>query len=87
MAKATRLVHCQFDHLLGPWREADVTHHGSVAAANYELHRRSDLVQFNAHVAEHLGGYSFTFSYEPEKQVLRADVVMVESKGLFLSKG
>src|SRR6185312_14431769 len=52
-----------------------------------ELNRIADLVQLYAQIIEHLGGDALTFTYEAEKEVLRADVVVVEALRFLLRQG
>ncbi len=86
VAEAASLIHGQFDDFLGARGKTDLTHHRAVAAADDELDGGADLVQLDAEVRKDLGSDAFSFTNQSEKEVLRADVVVVEAEGLFLGK-
>src|SRR5438477_10586596 len=84
VAEAASFVHCQLDDLLSAGREPNLADDHAIAAANNELDGAANLVQLNAEIAQHLGGYALTLSDQPKQQVLSADVVVVEALGFFL---
>ena len=84
VAEAARLVDGQLDDPLGAGREADLADDRAIAAPDDELDRRPDLGQLDVHVLEHAGGDALALADEPEQQVLRADVVVVEPLRLVL---
>ena len=77
--EAPRLVDCQLDDFLRPRRQPDLTHDHGLATANDELNCRANLRQLNAHVAQDPSGDAITLTYETQKEVLRSDVVVVET--------
>ena len=87
VAQPTRLVDGQLDHTLRAGREADLADDGTIAAADDELDRGSDLRQLDVHVLEHARGDALALANEAEEQVLRADVVVVEPLRLVLCEG
>src|SRR5262249_55429056 len=82
--EAARLVHGQLDDLLGAGCEADVAQDDTVAAPNDKLDSAADLVQLDAKVTQHLRGYSIALADEAQKQMLGANIIMVEALGFFL---
>src|SRR6185503_5832036 len=57
---------------------------GRVAAADDELDGRAHLRQLYTERVQDAGGNALTLADQPQKQVLRADVVVVEADGLVL---
>ena len=86
VAQAARLVDGQLDDALGARSQADLADDRPVATADDELDGRAHLGQLDVHVLEHARGDALSFADESEKQVLRADVVVVEPLRFILSK-
>ena len=84
--ESPRFVDRELDDLLGAWRQTDIAGDRAVASTDDELDRAAHLVQLDAKIAEDLGGNAFTFSDEPEQQVLGPDVVVVKALRLLLRK-
>ena len=78
------LVDRELDDPLRPWRQADLTDDRSIATPDDELDRGPDLRELDVHVLEDARRDAFPFPDEPEKEVLRADVVVVEPLRLVL---
>ena len=78
VSEAAGLVYRELDHALGARREPDLAHDRAIAAADDELDSRPDLRQFDVHVLENARGHTLALADEPQKQVLRTDVVVVE---------
>src|SRR5207247_2128468 len=86
VSEAARLVDGQLDDALGAGRQADLTDHRAIAAADDELDRRAHLGQLDVHVLEDARRHTLALPDEPEQQVLSADVVVVEPLSLILSQ-
>jgi hypothetical protein len=85
VAHVLGLFHRILQHLLGPGREGDLAQeHDVVAGADDLLDLGPDAAQVHAEVGEHLGGDALAEGDEPQQDVLRAHVIVVESLGLFL---
>ena len=84
MIEATRLVDRQLDDLLRARGQTDLAHDHGLATANDEFDRRANFWQLNAHVAQDPSGDAITLTHEAQKEVLRSDVVVVETLRLFL---
>ena len=84
--EAARLVDGELDHALGPRRQADLSDDRPVAPPDDELDRGPHLGQLDVHVLEHARRDTLALAHEAEKQVLGADVVVVEPLGLVLGK-
>jgi hypothetical protein len=81
-----RLVDGQLDHLLGARGQADIPGHRAVAPPDDELDGRAHLVQFDTEIGEDLGRDAFALADQAQKEVLSADVVVVEPLSLLLRK-
>ena len=81
-----RLVDRQLDDFLGPRRQTDLAHDHGLATANDEFNRRANLRQLDAHVAQDPSGDAITLTHKTQKEVLRSDVVVVETLGFLLRK-
>ena len=84
VAQATGLVDRQLDDPFRARGQPDLADDRAVAAADDELDRGADLRELDVHVLEHAGGDALALPHEPEQQVLRADVVVVEPLRLVL---
>src|SRR5690606_2743079 len=80
------LIDRELDDLLRAGGQADLTHDHALAAPDDELDRRAHLGQLDTHVVQDLGRNAVTFSYEPEQEMLRPDVVVVEPLRFFLGE-
>ena len=80
------LVDGELDHALRTRREADLADDRAVTTADDELDGRPHLRQLDVHVLEHPRRDALALPDEPEQQVLRADVVVVEPLRLVLGK-
>ena len=78
VAQPARLVDGQLDDALGARGQPDLADDRPIATADDELDRGADLGQLDIHVLEHARGDALALADEPEQQVLRADVVVVE---------
>ena len=67
-------------------RQPDLADDRAVTATDDELDGGPDLGQLDVHVLEHPGGDALALPHQPEQQVLRADVVVVEALRLVLRK-
>ena len=86
VAEAARFVDRELDDALRPWRQPDLTDDRTVTAADDELDGGPHLRQLDVHVLEDPGRHALALPNQPEQQVLRADVVVVEPLGLVLRK-
>jgi hypothetical protein len=84
VAKAAGFVDGELDDLLGARCETDLAHDSAVATADDELDGGANLVELDAEVGEHFGGYALAFADEAEEEVLGAYVVVVKAEGFFL---
>src|SRR5579875_476996 len=87
MAETTCFIDGQLDHLLGAWRQADLSNGRPVAAPDDKLHRAAHAVQLHTEIGEHFRCDTLTLAHQPEQQVLRADVVMIKAGCLLLREG
>ncbi len=84
MAEAARLVDGQLDDALRARGQPDLTDDGAVPPPDDELDGGPDLGELDVHVLEHARGDTLALAHQPEEQVLRADVVVVEPLRLVL---
>ena len=84
VAQAAGLVDRQLDDALGAGRQPDLADDRPVASPDDELDRGPDLGQLDVHVLEDARGDALALADEPEQQMLRADVVVVEPLRLVL---
>jgi hypothetical protein len=86
VTEAQRLAQRQFEHLLRPRRERDLPG-GDLFAGAHDAH---DLgahpLDGDVQALEHARGETLFLTQEPEKDVLRADVVVLERPRLFLGE-
>ena len=87
VAELASLVDRELDDLLRAWRKRDLAgRRRGVAAADDELDRRADLRQLDAERVQNARRDAFALADQPEEEVLRSDVVVVETDGLVLGK-
>ena len=86
VVEASRLVHGKLDDLLRARSKTDLAEDRAVAAADDELDRRADLVEFDAEIGEHLGGDAVALTHEAKQDVLGPDVVVVEAVRFLLGQ-
>jgi hypothetical protein len=77
----------ELDDALRPRRQADLADDRPVAPPDDELDGRPDLGQLDVHVLEDARGHALSLADEPEEEMLRADVVVVEPLRFVLSQG
>ena len=86
VTEPARFVDRQLDDALCARRQADLADDRPIATPDDELDGRPDLGQLDVHVLEHARGHALALAHEPEEQVLRPDVVVVEPLRLVLSE-
>ncbi len=86
VAELQRLAQAQFQHLLGPRGERDVTGRGLLALPDDLLNLAAHALQRNTKGFQRLGRYALALVDQPKQDVLGADVVVVEHPGLFLGQ-
>ena len=86
MIQAARLINGQFNHLLGTWSQANLAKDDAVSTTNDKFNGTANFVQFNAKIRENFGGYTLALTNKAEKEVLCADVILLEALGFFLSE-
>ena len=74
----------QLEHLLGARRERDVTRRRLTTVTDDLFHLGSDRLERDAERLERLGRDAFALVDQPEEDVLRADVVVVEQARFLL---
>ena len=79
-----RLVDGQFHYFLGPGGQPYLTLGWLLTPANNELHCRADLAEVHGKTGEDSCSHAFGFADKPKQNVLRTDIVVVESLGFFL---
>jgi hypothetical protein len=84
VVEAAGFLDGELNDLLGSGGQPDIAGYGALTAPDDELHGAADLVQVDAQVREHLGGYTLTLSHQPQEQMLGTDVIVVEALRLFL---
>jgi hypothetical protein len=80
------LVNRKLDDFLGPWGKSDLPEHGAVTAPDDELNCGANLIELYAKVGQDLGGDAIALANQPQKDVLCADVIVVEAMSFFLGK-
>src|SRR2546425_6268888 len=87
VAELPCLVDRELDDLLGARRERDLARGGrGVAPADDELDGRAHLGKLHSEGIEYARRYPFALTHETEKEVLRSDVVVVETDRLVLGE-
>jgi len=86
VAELQRFAQRQLQHLLRPGREGDVPARGLLPLADDLLDLLADTLQRDTQRLQRLGGDTLTLVDQTQKDVLGADVVVVEHPGLFLSQ-
>jgi hypothetical protein len=87
VAELARLVYGELDDLLGTRREGDLTRRcGRVSATDDELDGRSHLRELNSERVKDTRSNALALTNQTEEEVLRSDVVVVETDGLVLGK-
>ena len=84
VAERERLAQRQFEDLLGTRRERDLTRRDLIALADDAGHLGTHLFDRDFEGIEYARGETFLFAQQPEQDVLRADVVVLERAGLVL---
>ena len=86
VAELERLAERQLEDLLGARRERDVPGRRGAALADDLLHLAADGLERDAERLEGLGRDAFALVDQPEQDVLRADVVVVEEPSFLLGQ-
>src|SRR4051794_14694061 len=86
VAQPSRLIDRKLDDALRARCQADLADNRAIAAANDELDRRPHLRELDVHVLEDARSDTFALTHEPEEQVLRSYVVVVEPLRFVLSE-
>ncbi len=86
VAELQRLAERQLEDLLGPGREGDVAGRGGLSLADDLLDLGADGLERDAQGLERLGGDPLPLVDQPEQDVLRPDVVVVQHPRLFLGE-
>ena len=86
VAQLQRLAQRELQDLLGPWGERNVPAGGTGTVADELLDLAACGLQRDAEGLQALGGHALTLVDQPEQDVLRADVVVVEQPRLFLGE-
>src|SRR5438874_2152825 len=86
MVQSACFVNSQFDDFLGTRCEADLSKHNTVSTTKDIVNPAPHLVQFYAEVAQYFSSDPFTLAYQAQQKVFCADVIMLETLRLFLSK-
>ena len=86
VAQRQGLAQRQFQHLLGPGREGDLSLRLVVALAHDAGDLAPHLFQVDLERAQHARSHSVGLAQETEQQVLGADVVVPQDPGLFLGQ-
>ncbi len=86
VSELQRLAQTQLENLLGARCEGDVTGRSLLALADDLLDLAADSLEGDTQRLQRLGCNTFALVNEAEKDVLRADVVVVEHPGFFLSQ-
>src|SRR6266487_1227052 len=84
MIEATCFIHSELNHLFRAWSESKLTENDTLAPSNDRFNGMTDLVDFDAQIAEHLRGNALPFAYQSQKKMLCADVVVLEVPRFFL---
>ena len=84
VAQAQRLAQRQLQHLLGARRERNLAGGDLLAGADDAHDLRAHALYGDVERLEHPGGEPLLFAQQAEKDVLGADVVVLESPSLFL---
>ena len=85
-ADALCFIHRQLDDFCRAWRQAGVSYDNAITTTDNKFDRRTHFGQLHAQIREHSRRNAVALAYETEQQMLRADVVMVETLRFFLRK-
>ena len=85
MTHLAGLVYGKLDDFLGSGSKAGLAAARFLTAPDDELNRRAYLAQADSQVGKDPGGYPLFLTYQPEQDMLGADVAVVEVACLFLS--
>src|SRR3990170_3560286 len=84
MAEETRFLNGIFQHLFCPRRKGDITEGEGVAAGReIALHLHAELLDVNAHLAQHGNGDAVLFTERSEKEVLCSQVIILQALRFF----
>jgi hypothetical protein len=86
VSQRERLAQCQFEHLLRAGRERDLAGRDLIALADDPRDLRAYLFDRDVERLEHPRGETFLFAQQPEQDVLRSDVVVLERPSLVLGE-
>src|SRR3712207_1551025 len=84
VAQAQRLTEGELEHLLGAWREGDLTGGDLFAGADDAHDLRAHTLDGDVQRLEDAGGEALFLTQQTEQDVLGADVVVLERARLFL---
>ena len=84
VAELQRLAKGQLENLLGARRERDVTRRRLRSLADDLDDLGTHGFEIDSETFEAAGGDAFAFMYQPEQDVLGADVIVIEEPGFLL---
>ncbi len=86
VAEGERLAQRKLEHLLRTRRERDLAGRDLVALTDDPRHLGANLLDSDVERLEHARGEAFLFAQQPEQDVLRADVVVLQGTRLVLGE-
>ncbi len=87
MMQDPRLLAREFEDSLRPGRPLRLLHGGAVAPArDVLLNMLADSIEIDGEFPEHRRRHALSLSHYPEEEVLRAKIVVVETRGLLTSE-
>ncbi len=82
--EASCFIYSKLDHLFCARGKGHFTKNDTPATPDDGFNSRTDLVDFDPQIAEHLSGNALPFTYQSQKKMLCADIIMLEALRFFL---
>src|SRR5258708_422372 len=86
MIQAARFIHRVLNHLLCSRGQPDLPQHDTVSTTNHKLDGTTRLLQVYTKITQYFGANPFAFAYQPQQDMLRANIIVLETLRFFLRK-
>ena len=86
MIQATSFINSKLDNLFGTRGQTDLTENDTITTANNKFYGATNFVQFDAEIGKHFSRNAFSLTHKAKEQMFRANVIVLEALGFFLSE-
>src|SRR5437764_13459741 len=84
MTESTCFIHGELNDFFRTWGQSDFTENDPLTTPNNSTNSLTYPIDFDPQVAEYLRSNALSFAYQPQKQMLRANVAVLKVLRFFL---